>query len=187
MVDGEVAVSQTSALSAPVTVHGIVFGPVSLLKTSKTKNGVNYRVKIRLRLQNLASLSSLVSLSLLSLSRSLRLLSLSSLASSLSTLLAISTHMTFLAIPLFCVPSVVPSVYATLVHTMELAFYRSSSVHATLVHTMGIASCRLPSILATLIRTYHGRCILLFTVRTRVTLIHTIAYCKYGARSGSPQ
>ena len=36
------AVSQTSALSAPVTVHGIVIGPISPLKTNKTKNGIKY-------------------------------------------------------------------------------------------------------------------------------------------------
>ena len=35
-----------------------------------------------------------------------------------------------------------PSVYVTLVRTMELAFYRSLSIHATLVHTMGAAFCR---------------------------------------------
>lgn len=36
------SVSGTSASTAPVTVHGVVVGQVSPLKTSKTKSGVKY-------------------------------------------------------------------------------------------------------------------------------------------------
>ena len=42
MADEEVVVSGTSALSTPVTVHGMVVGQVSPLKTSKSKSGVRY-------------------------------------------------------------------------------------------------------------------------------------------------
>ena len=38
----EVAVSETNASPAPVTVHGVVVGQVSPLKTSKTKSSVRY-------------------------------------------------------------------------------------------------------------------------------------------------
>ena len=36
------AVSETNASPAPVTVHGVVVGQVSPLKTSKTKSGIRY-------------------------------------------------------------------------------------------------------------------------------------------------
>ena len=36
-------------------------------------------------------------------------------------------------------------------------------------------------------RTYHGHCNLSFTVRTRVMLVYTIAYCQCWACSGLPQ
>ena len=39
-----------------------------------------------------------------------------------------------------------PSVYVTLIRTMELAIYHSLSVHATLVHTMGAVFCHSPSV-----------------------------------------
>ena len=42
MADEHVAVSDTSVSSSPVTVHGVVVGQVSPLKTSKTKSGVRY-------------------------------------------------------------------------------------------------------------------------------------------------
>ena len=42
MSDEEVTVSETNVSPAPVTVHSIVVGQVSPLKTSKTKSSVRY-------------------------------------------------------------------------------------------------------------------------------------------------
>ena len=133
MADEEVAVSLTSASSAPVTVHDVVVGPVSPLKTSITKNSVNYRVKIRLRLQ-------MVSLSLLRKSIMLSSSSESLLSSFLT--FHVPGHINTYDIPCNTAFYCVASIYAMLVHTMELAFYHSPSVHATLVHTMATAFCR---------------------------------------------
>ena len=36
------AVSETSVSSSPGTVHGVIVGQISPLKTSKTKSGVRY-------------------------------------------------------------------------------------------------------------------------------------------------
>ena len=36
------AVSETNMSSSPVTVHGVIVGQVSPLKTSKTKSGARY-------------------------------------------------------------------------------------------------------------------------------------------------
>ena len=78
-----------------------------------------------------------------------------------------------------------PSVYATLICTMELTLsFTVCTCDACTYH----GACILLFIIRTHdARTYHGRRILLLTIHARMTLVHTIAYCQCGACSGSPQ